>query len=77
MMIDHYFTCGRSCYRIRHIINTFQCIEIQTADYVCFGYQLIRKFFVTVVQENVFAARHPPKEIGESIGNDYVYCLFL
>ncbi len=30
------------------------------------GYQLIRKFFVTVVQENVFAARHPPKEIGES-----------
>ena len=76
-MIDHDFTRRRCSYSVCHIVNTLQCIEVETTDYVSFGYQLIGKIFVTVIQKNILTARHPSQEIGKGIRHNYVYCFFL
>ena len=76
-MIDPYFTCRSSGHSICHIVDTLQCIEIEATDDICFGDQFICKVFVTVIQQDILTARHPPQKIGKSIRHNYVYCFLL
>ena len=51
--------------------------KIKSADDVCFHNQLIGKLFITVIQQNILATRHPSQEIGESIRDNYIYNFIL
>ena len=77
MMIDHYFTGRWSGYSISHFLDPFQSIKVQTANHICLSYQLISKFLVTVVQQDILATRHPSQKIGKDIGYNHVYSLIL
>ena len=64
-------------YCIRHCINTTQSIEIQTTDYFSLSNQFIGKFFVAVIEQYIFATRHPSQKVGESIRHNDIYRFIL
>ena len=69
VVIDQYLAGGRRSYGIFHRIDALQGVEIQAANHIRLGNQFIGKVFVTIVQQNIFATRHPFQEVGESVGN--------
>ena len=68
VMINQDFTGGGSCYRIRHFLNTFQRIKVETTNNISLVYQFISKLLIAVIEQNIFTARHPFQEIGKSVG---------
>ena len=77
VMIYQDFAGGRCLYGVLHGIDAAQGIEVQAADNIGLGYQFVGKIPVSVVQQDVLAARHPFQKVGEGVGHNDVHGFLL
>lgn len=49
-------------------INTLQRIKVKTTNDIRLHNQLVGKFLVTVIQQNILTTRHPFQKSGKALG---------
>ena len=77
VMVNQNLACRRVPDSFGHGVDAAQGVEVEAADDVGFGDELVGKFLVAVVLQDVLVARHPFQEVGEGVGHNDIGRLVL